>query len=381
MHISSTAERSHAMSPPLTHQLDIQLVQHRLDDATRLQLMHNPKFGTVFSEHMAQMRWTESDGWSAASIKPFGTIEMSPASSVLHYGQSIFEGFKAYRWQDGSIHTFRPYSNARRMNRSARRMAMPDMPVEQFIHMIDELIRTDHKWVPDAEEHSLYVRPLMFATQPCLGVKPSNEYLLLVMLAPVGSYFASGVKPVTVWLAQDYIRAAPGGTGAAKFAGNYAASLAAQANAMAQGCDQVVWLDAIERRFVEEMGGMNVVFVYDEGNGPTLITPDLETGTLLPGITRESLLQMAQSLGYQAKERRISIQEWQAGLEDGRITEVFACGTAAVITPIGTVKSNLGTWTVNGGQMGPVATRLRTTLLDIQYGRANDEYSWMHRVK
>lgn len=369
------------MSPETTNQLDIQLVQSRLDDASRRQLMHNPKFGTVFTEHMAQMRWTQSEGWSAASIKPFGPLELSPASSVLHYGQSIFEGFKAYRWQDDSIHTFRPYSNARRMSRSARRMAMPELPIEAFIHMVDELIRVEHEWVPDAEEHSLYVRPLMFATQPCLGVKPSNEYLLLVMLAPVGSYFASGIRPVTVWLAQDYIRAAPGGTGAAKFAGNYAASLIAQANAMEQGCDQVVWLDAIERRYVEEMGGMNIVFVYDEGDGPTLVTPDLETGTLLPGITRESLLQIAGELGYKARERRISIEEWQSGLQEGRIKEVFACGTAAVITPIGTVKSKLGTWTINDGQMGPVASEFRTALMDIQYGRSRDRYDWMHRVK
>lgn len=368
------------MSAPSTNQLQVQLVDKRLDDATRRQLMHSPKFGTVFAEHTAQMRWTQSEGWSAASIKPFGPIQLSPASSVLHYGQSIFEGFKAYRWQDGSVRTFRPYSNARRLNRSARRMAMPEMPVERFIEMVDELIRLERDWVPDLDEHSLYVRPLMFATQPCLGVKPSNEYLLMVMLAPVGSYFASGVRPVTVWLAQDYIRAAPGGTGAAKFAGNYAASLVAQANAMDQGCDQVVWLDAVERRYVEEMGGMNIFFVYDEGDGPTLVTPDLETGTLLPGITRESLLQMARDIGLPAKERRISIEEWRVGLAEGRITEVFACGTAAVITPIGTVKSNLGTWTVNDGEMGPIASQLRQALLDIQYGRAKDQYDWMHRV-
>ena len=377
----STAEQTSEMSHESTDLLTVQLVESRLDDATRRQRMLSPKFGTVFAEHTAEMRWTQPDGWSVAAIKPFGPIELSPASSVLHYGQSIFEGFKAYRWADGSIHTFRPYSNARRMSRSARRLAMPELPIERFIHLVDELIRVDQEWVPDADEHSLYVRPLMFATQACLGVKPSNEYLLMIMLAPVGSYFASGIKPVTVWLAQDYIRAAPGGTGAAKFAGNYAASLLAQANAIEQGCDQVVWLDAIERRYVEEMGGMNIVFVYDVGGRPTLVTPALETGTLLPGITRDSLLHMAKDLGYGAEERRISIDEWQAGLRDGRITEVFACGTAAVITPIGTVKSNLGTWTVNGGQMGPVASRLRTALMDIQYGRAPDTYSWMHRVK
>ena len=368
------------MNHPGPPRLEIQLVEQRLDDATRRSLMQHPKFGTVFTEHMATMRWTHDHGWHSATLKPFGPIEMSPASSVLHYGQAIFEGFKAYRWADRSINTFRPYANARRLQRSAHRLAMPEPPVEKFMEAVDQLIQLEHMWVPDEDEHSLYIRPLMIATQPCLGVKPSNEYLLLVMLAPVGSYFASGVRPVTVWLAQDYIRAAPGGTGHAKFAGNYAASLIAQAAAMEKGCDQVVWLDAIERRYVEEMGGMNIVFVYDEGGTPTLVTPSLESGALLPGITRESLLQMAQDLGYGAREDRISIQEWEAGLKDGRITEVFACGTAAVITPIGTVKSDLGTWVINDNEMGPVATKLRKRLLDLQYGRLEDKFGWMHRV-
>lgn len=374
-HQATTMESPEAMTG-----LKKQIVHPRMDDATRRQQMSNQRFGSVFAEHMVSMSWSIDDGWTSAKIIPFGPITMSPATSVLHYGQSIFEGFKAYRWNDGSVHMFRPRSNATRLGRSARRLAMPEIPIDAFIEAVDELVRTDHMWVPHEEEHSLYIRPVLFASQPGLGVRPSNAYDLLVITSPVGSYFSSGIKPVTVWLSQDFIRAAPGGTGAAKFAGNYAASLLGQARAMEQGCDQVVWLDAKERRYVEEMGGMNIFFVFNEGGRTTLLTPDLETGTLLPGITRDSLISLARDKGYEAKEQRISIEEWNQGLIDGRITEVFACGTAAVVTPIGTVKSNLGTWTVNDGKMGPIASELRNALLDIQYGRAEDPYGWMHRV-
>lgn len=366
----------------VTATLEVQQVEQRLDDTTRRSLMHNPRFGTVFSEHMLSMRWNVDHGWDQGRIIPFGPITLSPAASVLHYGQSVFEGFKAYRWADGSIHLFRPRANALRMCRSAQRLAMPELPIERFLAGVDQLIRLEHMWVPDEEEHSLYVRPLMFATQVGLGVRPSESYQLLVILAPVGSFFASGIKPVTVWVAQDYIRAAPGGTGAAKFAGNYAGSLVGQARARERGCDQVVWLDATERRYVEEMGGMNICFVFKGESGrPTLITPDLSSGTLLPGITRESLLLLARDLGYDAVERRVSIEEWESAVADGSLLEVFACGTAAVITPIGVVKSNLGTWVINDNQMGPVTTTLRRALLDIQYGRAPDRYEWMHRVE
>lgn len=360
--------------------IEIHPIAERLDDATRRARMQHPRFGTVFTEHKAVMRWTRGSGWTPARIEPFGPITLSPAASVLHYGQAIFEGFKAYRHKNGGIYTYRPHANARRMCASARRLAMPEIPVDHFVETVDALIQTDRMWVPDEDEHSLYLRPLMIATQPCLGVKPSDEYLFLVIASPVGSYFSSGVQPVSVWISQDYVRATPGGTGSAKFAGNYAASLVAQAAAKEAGCDQVVWLDALERRYVEEMGGMNIFFVFEEGGRKTLVTPDLETGTLLPGITRDSLLRLARDSGFEAKERRISIEEWQDSLLSGRMTEVFACGTAAVITPIGTIKSKMGTWTVNNGEMGPVAVQLRKALLDIQYGRAEDRYGWMHRV-
>lgn len=366
--------------PQSSSNIEIHLVAERLDEGTRRQRMQNPRFGTVFTEHQVAVRWTKSTGWNQARLEPFGPIMLSPAASVLHYGQSIFEGFKAYRHPDGGIYTFRPHANARRMNASARRMTMPEVPVERFIELVDELIKLDRMWVPGEEDHSLYVRPLMFATQAGLGVKPAEEYLFMVIAAPVGSYFPGGVKPVAVWISQDYIRAAPGGTGAAKFAGNYAASLIGQARALEQGCDQVVWLDALERRYVEEMGGMNIFFVFNEGGQTTLVTPDLETGTLLPGVTRDSLLRLARDHGFEAKEGRISIEEWEDALHSGRMTEVFACGTAAVITPIGTVKSKMGTWVVNNGEMGPVAAQMRKALLDIQFGRAEDRYGWMHRV-
>jgi len=226
---------------------------------------------------------------------------------------------------------------------------------------------------------SLYIRPFMIATEVGLGVKPASEYLLIMMASPSGAYFPKGVKPVTVWISDEYVRAAPGGTGAAKCAGNYAASLIAQAQAKEKGCDQVVWLDAVTRNYIEEMGGMNIFFVYQEKGETVLVTPEL-TGTLLPGITRLSLLQLAKDLGFKAEERRVTVDEWGAALKEGRMVEAFACGTAAVITPIGFVKSNKGDWEINGGQTGPVAARLREALLNLQHGLAPDPYGWMHEV-
>lgn len=345
----------------------------------RAKRMQNLGFGKVFTEHMVVIPYTEGQGWGRGTIKPYGPIMLDPAASVLHYGQAIFEGFKAYRQADGHIRTFRPEANANRFNTSARRLAMPELPVALFVEAADALIRQEREWVPGAVGESLYLRPFMIATAAELGVKPSSEYLFVLIASPSGAYFAHGVKPVTVWISENYVRAAPGGTGAAKCAGNYAASLVAQKEAKAEGCDQVVWLDAVERRFVEEMGGMNIFFVYQEQGKTVVVTPQL-TGTLLPGITRLTLLELAQSLGYGAEERRISVAEWEAALKEGRMTEAFACGTAAVITPIGTVKSNHGQWTINEGKPGPVASQLREALLDLQHGKAPDTHRWMHEV-
>jgi len=347
-------------------------------DEARAEKMKNPGFGRYFTDNMVVIPY--SDGrWGRGALKPYGPIPMDPATSVLHYGQAIFEGFKAYSQPDGSIKTFRPEANAKRFNASAKRLAMPEIPVDLFMEAADLLIAQERAWTPKAVGESLYMRPFMIGTETALGVRPSKDYLFILIASPAGAYFPQGVKPVTVWISLDYVRAAPGGTGFAKCAGNYAASLAAQMQAKEEGCDQVVWIDAIHRQYVEEMGGMNIFFVYQENGKTIVVTPEL-TGTLLPGITRQSLLEVAKELGFGAEERKISIDDWENHLRDGRMTEAFACGTAAVITPIGTVKSTRGTWTVKDGQSGPVSMKLREQLLNIQHGVAPDVHGWLHKV-
>jgi branched-chain amino acid aminotransferase len=362
----------------LSH-LDLRPAEHRVSDSERQARSANPGFGKVFSEHMVTIRHTQEGGWERGLLQPYGPLMLYPAASVLHYGQAIFEGFKAYRQPDGGVKTFRPFANAQRFNRSAERLAMPKLPEEIFVEAADALIREDKAWVPATLGESLYLRPLMIGTEAALGVRPSKEYLFVLFASPAGAYFAGGVKPVTVWISEDYVRAAPGGTGFAKCAGNYAASLIAQKQAIEKGCDQVVWLDAVDRKYIEEMGGMNIFFVFQEGGRSVVVTPEL-TGTLLPGVTRVSILELAQELGFGAEERKISVDEWDAALKEGRMTEAFACGTAAVITPIGRVKSRQGEWLVNGGETGPVASKLRESLLNIQHGIAPDTHSWMHEV-
>jgi branched-chain amino acid aminotransferase len=348
-----------------------------LPDAQREAILAGPGFGRYFTDHMVTIEWTEGRGWHDAQLVPYGPLELDPATMALHYGQEIFEGLKAYRRADGSIATFRPEMNARRFQRSARRLAMPELPEDLFLDALEALVEQDQAWVPDHGEMSLYLRPFMFSTEVGLGVKPASSYLFLLIASPAGAYFPGGIKPVSVWLSTEYVRAAPGGTGEAKCAGNYAASLIAQAQAADEGCDQVVWLDAAEHRWVEEMGGMNLYFVHGSGNQARLLTPEL-TGALLPGVTRDSILQVAGDLGLSASEGRISIDEWRAGNADGSITEVFACGTAAVITPVGSVRSAAGGWTVGNGEPGPVTMRLREHLLDLQHGRRDDPRGWMH---
>ncbi len=358
-----------------TPTIELKPSSHPLSPAERERILADPGFGRHFTDHMVTIKWTEGRGWHDAQLVPYAPLPIDPANMTLHYAQSIFEGLKAYRQPDGTVATFRPEENAKRFQDSARRLAMPELPVETFIEACDALVRQDKEWVPGSGEQSLYLRPFMFATEVGLGVRPSNEYLFVVIASPAGAYFPGGVKPVSVWLSQEYVRAAPGGTGAAKCAGNYAASLVAQAQAAEQGCDQVVWLDAVERRWIEEMGGMNLYFVY----GNRILTPRL-TGTLLPGITRASLLEIAADLGYEVGESRISVDDWKDGNADGTLTEVFACGTAAVITPVGSVKSTTGNWTVGDGQPGEVTMKLRKALLDIQTGAAEDTHGWMHRL-
>jgi branched-chain amino acid aminotransferase len=306
---------------------------------------------------------------------------MDPSTAALHYAQSIFEGLKAYAQPDGSVATFRPEANAGRFARSAKRLAMPAVPEDGFLAAVDALVDADRDWVPTGPDQTLYIRPYQLASEPFLGVRPAAEYLFLVIASPAGAYFPRGIHPVSVYLSEDYIRAAPGGTGDVKCAGNYAASLLAQEQAIAAGCDQVVWLDAMEKKYVEEMGGMNLFFVLGDGSqdGAELVTPEL-TGTLLPGITRDSLISLAQDLGYRVSERRFSVDEWRCGVADGTVTETFACGTAAVITPVGEVKARTGDFTVGDGTPGPISMRLREALLDIQHGRVADTHGWLHRV-
>lgn len=358
---------------------DLKPSTHTLSDAERAAVLADPGFGRYFTDHMVTIRWTEGRGWHDARLQPYAPIQLDPANMTLHYAQTIFEGMKAYQQADGSVAMFRPEANARRFQRSARRMAMPELPVATFVEACELLVRQDRAWVPTEGEQSLYLRPFMFANEAGLGVRPAGEYLFLVIASPAGSYFPSGVKPVSVWLSEEYVRAVPGGTGEAKAGGNYAASLVAQAEAAEHGCDQVVWLDAVERRWIEEMGGMNLYFVRGSGPEATVVTPEL-TGALLPGITRDSLLTIAADMGYRTGEVRISTDEWRQGNEDGSISEVFACGTAAVITPVGSVKSARANWTVGDGRPGAITMRLRQALLDIQTGRGADPYGWMRRI-
>jgi len=358
----------------MTLQFTPHLSDHRATPQRRAELLADPGFGKVFTDHMVTATWTSAQGWHEGAVVPFGPITLSPAAAVLHYAQEIFEGLKAYRHQDGSVWAFRPQANAGRLARSARRLALPELGVDDVLASIEALVSADVDWVPAGGEQSLYLRPFMYASEPFLGVRPADEVQYVVIASPVGSYFAGGVKPVSIWLSSEYTRAARGGTGAAKCGGNYAASLAPMLEAKAHGCDQVCFLDAVEQRWIEELGGMNLFFVRKDG---CLLTPEL-TGTILEGVTRDSILTLAKEQGLDVEERRVDIAEWRDGVASGEIAEVFACGTAAVITPVGKLA-----W--DGGEIvspteTPVANRLRSTLIDIQYGRAADPHGWLHRL-
>lgn len=357
--------------------LDFEIRRHPdpVQPAERDALLVDPGFGRIFTDHMVTIRYAEGKGWYDARVEPRAPLSIDPATAVLHYAQEIFEGLKAYRAADGGVVLFRPEANARRFYNSAVRLAMAPLPEQAFLDSLTELVSIDQEWIPSGDEGSLYLRPFMIASSVFLGVKPASEYLYTLIASPVGSYFKGGVTPVTVWASSEYTRAAPGGTGAAKCGGNYAASLLPQAEAIAQGCDQVVFLDAAERRYVDELGGMNVFFVYDK----TLVTPEL-TGSILPGITRDSIMTLAREAGLRVVERPYSFEEWRADAESGRLREAFACGTAAVITPIGTVKWLDGGFTIGGGTAGEVTERLRGQLVDIQRGRAEDRHGWVRRV-
>ncbi|HEX2885358.1 branched-chain amino acid aminotransferase [Vineibacter terrae] len=341
----------------------------------RTAILRDPGFGRVFTDHMVTIRYTEGKGWHDAVIGPRGPIAMDPAAAVLHYSQEIFEGLKAYRTADGGAVMFRPGENARRFQKSAERLAMPSLPEDLFVAALEHLVSIDRDWIPEGDG-SLYLRPFMFASEVFLGVKPSSEYLFIVIASPVGSYFKSKDSAVSVWVSQDLTRAAPGGTGAAKCGGNYAASLLAQMEAAKEGCEQVVFLDAAERRWIEELGGMNVFFVFEDGS---MQTPPLG-GTILPGITRASIIALARDMGITVREEPYSFDQWRADAASGRLRETFACGTAAVLTPIGTVRSRDGNFTIGNGRSAAQTEKLRSTLIDIQRTRAADPHGWVHKV-
>jgi branched-chain amino acid aminotransferase len=343
------------------------------------EILADPGFGKHFSDHMVTIDYRPRRGWHNPVVRPHEPLSLSPCAAALHYGQAVFEGLKAYRQPDGSVACFRPESNARRFRRSARRLAMPELPEELFLASLRELVAQDQRWVPSGREKSLYLRPLMIATSTDLVVTPGTEYLYVLIGMPAGGYFAGEIAPLRVWLSHEHIRAAPGGTGAAKCAGNYAGTMVAQARAAEQGCDQVVWLDAVEHRWVEEMTAMNLFFVFGSGRDAQVITPEL-TGSLLPGVTRDSTLRLARDLGFEVGERRVSAEEWEKAAKSGEMTEAFACGTAAVVVPVGTVRHAGCEFEINGNAAGPVTALFRERLIAIQQGTVPDPYGWLYKL-
>jgi len=343
----------------------------------RQELLAAPGFGKLFTDHMALIQWHKGRGWHDAQITARRPFSLDPACAVLHYAQEIFEGLKAYPSGEDRALLFRPQQNARRLALSAERLAMPTLPEDLFLTAIEELVRIDMDWIPRGDGASLYIRPFMFANEAFLGVRPAHAYTFCVIASPVGAYFSGGDKGVTIWVETATARAAPGGTGAAKCGGNYAGSLLAQARATEKGCDQVVYLDSHERRWVEEVGGMNIFFVMRDG---TLLTPPV-SDTILHGITRDALLTLARDVGLTPVEQPYSFEQWQQDAASGKLTEVFACGTAAVITGIGVIRHADGEFTIGHGETGPVSTQLRTALSAIQRGHAPDVHGWVTQVK
>ncbi|MEI2764745.1 MAG: branched-chain amino acid aminotransferase [Dermatophilaceae bacterium] len=346
----------------------------------RAEILADPGFGVHFTDHMVTATWTQGTGWHDGEVRAYGPITLMPAAAVLHYAQEIFEGLKAYRHADGSVWSFRPQANAARLARSARRLALPELSEADFLASLRALVEVDQAWVPayGTGETSLYLRPFMYASEAFLGVRPARVVTYSVIASPAGAYFSGGLKPVTLWVSTDYARAGEGGTGAAKCGGNYASSLAGQLEGIEHGCDQAVFLDSSTHTFVEELGGMNLFFVTKDGR---LVTPEL-TGTILEGVTRSSILDLGKEMGLDPQQRRVPIEEWQDGARSGEIVEIFACGTAAVVTPVGELRWAGGSvdHRRGGPDVGEITRSIRERLLDIQYGRAADPFGWMTRL-
>lgn len=349
----------------------------RIGDVERAQIVADPGFGRYYTDFMAHASWTRENGWGGSEVIPFGPLSLSPATAVLHYGQEIFEGLKAFRHADGSVWTFRPERNAERLQRSARRLALPELSVEDFLESLKAVVAADEPWVPEAtSEESLYLRPFMFASEEFLGVRASHAVDYYVIASPAGPYFPRGVQPLVVWITDEYARAGAGGTGAAKCGGNYASSLLGKDEAAEHGADEVLFLDSETHTSIDELSGMNVFAITRDGR---LLTPSL-TGSILEGVTRESILRLAEDRGLEVVEQKLVMSELLEQLGSGEITEMFACGTAAVINPIGEFRAHGGTWSVGDGGSGEITLSLRQELTDIQYGRIPDRHGWLTRL-
>lgn len=333
-------------------------------------------FGNYFTDHMLTIDYDEGQGWHDARITPYEPIAMDPAAMVLHYAQETFEGLKAYRNPNGDVMLFRPEMNARRMINSNARLCMPALPEEMFIEAVEAIVKYEQDWIPTAPDTSLYIRPFMYAAQPSVGVHPANSYKFIIILSPVGAYYPEGVNPIKIWVEDEYVRAVKGGTGFTKCGGNYAASVAAQVKAEQKGYTQVLWLDGVHRKYVEEVGTMNIMFYI----GDEIITAPID-GSVLPGVTRDSMLRLLKDWGYKVSERELSIDDLMEAGHNGTLKEVFGTGTAAVISPVGELNYQGDIVTINDFKTGPLTQRLYDTLTGIQWGKIEDPYQWTRIIK
>lgn len=333
-------------------------------------------FGKYFTDHMFMMNYTEGEGWHDERIVPYAPIMLEPSAMVFHYAQEMFEGLKAYRTSEGKIQLFRPERNIARMNNTARRLCIPEIPAEDALQAIKTLVDYESEWVPHSEGTSLYIRPFVIATDPMLGVHPAHNYIFMIILSPVGSYYSGGLAPVKIFIEKEYVRAVKGGTGEAKCGGNYAASLIGQSKAEKYGCAQVLWLDGVHHKYIDEVGAMNVFFVVDG----KVITPTLEDGNILPGVTRASVIELLRSWGLEVTERKITADELFEAHAAGKLDEAFGTGTAAVISPMGELVDETRDIVINDGEIGPISQRLYDELTGIQWGRIEDKFGWVTKI-